>query len=88
MQIKTKLTFFEKKIGVKFTHAGVIGPKFGRKNIKAMKEINNEQLGWLEITYLSNKLRICRGDKGNLFVLRKINSPTLFKNFKEFIKIY
>ena len=25
----------EKKIGVKFTHAGVIGPKFGRKNIKA-----------------------------------------------------
>ena len=32
----------EKKIGVKFTHAGVIGPKFGRKNIKVMKEINNE----------------------------------------------
>jgi len=76
----------EKRIGVKFTHAGVIGPKFGRNNIKAMKDINNEQLGWLEITYLSNKLRICRGDKGTLFVLRKINSPTLFKNFKEFIK--
>ena len=53
----------EKKIGVKFTQAGVIGPKFGRKNIRAMKEINNEQLGSLEITYLSNKLRICRGDK-------------------------
>ena len=78
----------EKKIGVKFTHAGVIGPKFGRKNVKAMKEINDEQLGWLEITYLSNNLRICRGDKGTLFVLRKINSPTLFNNFKEFIKIY
>jgi len=78
----------EKKIGVKFTHASVIGPKFGRKNINAMKEINNEQLGWLEITYLSNKLRICRGDKGTLFVLRKINIPTLFKNFKEFIKIF
>jgi len=78
----------EKKIGVKFTHAGVIGPKFGRKNIKAMKEINNEQLGWLEITYLSNRLRICRGDKGTLFVLRKINSSTLFKKFKEFIKIF
>ena len=58
----------EKKIGVKFTHAGLIGPKFGKKNIKAMKEINNEQVGWLEITYLSNKLRICRGDKGTLFV--------------------
>ena len=78
----------EKRIGVKFTHAGVMGPKFGRKNIKAVKEIKNEQLGWLEITYLSNNLRICRGDKGTLFVLRKINSPTLFNNFKEFIKIY
>ncbi len=76
----------EKRIGVKFTHAGVIGPKFGRINIKAMKEIINEQLGWLEITYLSNNLRICRGDKGTLFVLRKINSPILFNNFKEFIK--
>ena len=78
----------ERKIGDKFTHAGVIGPKFGRKNIKAMKEINKEQLGWLEITYLSDRLRICRGDKGTLFVLRKINSPTLFKNFEEFIKIF
>tara|TARA_B100000989_G_scaffold239811_1_gene186688 strand:- start:96 stop:638 length:543 start_codon:yes stop_codon:yes gene_type:complete len=78
----------EKKIGVKFTHAGVIGPKFLGKKIKVINDINNEQVGWLEITYLSNRLRICRGDKGTLFVLIKINSPTLFKNFKEFIKIY
>tara|TARA_B100000886_G_scaffold223169_1_gene155259 strand:- start:163 stop:270 length:108 start_codon:yes stop_codon:yes gene_type:complete len=34
-----------KKIGIKFANAGVMGPKFVRKNIKAMKEINNEQLG-------------------------------------------
>ena len=87
--ILIRLNFInEKKIGVKFTHAGVIGPKFGRKNIKAMKEINNQQLGWLEITYLSNKLRICRGDKGTLFVLRKIKSSTLLTNFKQFIKIF
>jgi len=76
----------EKKIGVKFTQAGLIGPKFGIKNIKAMKKINKEQLGWLEITYLSDRIRICRGDKGTLFVLRKIKSPTLFNNFKQFIK--
>ena len=69
-----------------FTHAGVIGPKFGRKKIKALNEISNEQKGWLEITYLSNRLRICRGDKGTLFVLRKTNQPTLFKDFMEFIK--
>ena len=76
----------EKKIGVKFTHAGVIGPKFGRKNIKAMKEINNEQLGWLEITYLSNNLRICRGDKGTLFTLVRKNNEELFIKFEEFMK--
>ena len=78
----------KKKIGIKFTHAGIIGPKFGKNNIKAKKKINIEQLGWLEITYLSSKLRICRGDKGTLFVLRKINSPTLFKNFKQFINVF
>ena len=65
-----------------------MGPKFVRKNIKGIKEINNEQLGWLEITYLSNKIKICRGDKETLFVLRKINSPILFKNFKGFIIIF
>ena len=78
----------EKKIGVIFTHAGFIGPKFGRKNIKAMIELRNEQEGWLEITYLSNRLRICRGDKGTLFVLRKIDIPALSGNFKEFIKSF
>ena len=78
----------EKKIGIKFTHSGIVGPKFGKQNIKAINEIKNEQRGWLEITYLSNKLRICRGDKGTLFVLRKINSPILFDNFKKFIKIF
>ena len=39
-----------------------------------MKEINIEQLGWLHITYLSNKHRICRGNKGTLLVKKnKIN---------------
>ncbi len=48
--ILLSLYYINEKLGVKFTHAGVIGPKIGRKNIKAMREINNEQLGWLEIT--------------------------------------
>ena len=87
--ILIKLNYInEKRIGVIFTHAGVIGPKIGRKNIKAMNEISNDQKGWLEITYLSNRLRICRGDKGTLFVLKKINTSNLYKNFKEFIKSF
>ena len=75
----------EKKIGVSFTHAGIIGPNIGRKKIKALKKINKEQKGWLEITFLNKDLRICRGDKGTLFVLRKIKDEILFERYREFI---
>ena len=76
----------EKKIGVKFTHAGIIGPNIGIKKIKAFTKIKKEQNGWLEITFLNKDLRICRGDKGTLFVLRKINDEILYKRFQYFIK--
>ena len=75
----------EKKIGVSFTHAGIIGPYIGIRKINALTRIKKEQKGWLEITFLSNNLRICRGDKGTLFVLRKINNEILYKKFQEFI---
>ena len=76
----------EKKIGVRFTHAGVIGPKIGIKKIKALTKIKKEQTGWLEITFLNKDIRICRGYKGTLFVLRKIEDEILYKKFQEFIK--
>ena len=75
----------EKKIGVKFTHAGIIGPNIGIRKIKALTKIKKEQNGWLEITLLSESLRVCRGDKGTLFILRKINESILFERFQEFI---
>ena len=75
----------EKKIGVRFTRAGIIGPNFGSKKIKALTKINKEQKGWLEINFLNKDLRICKGDKGTLFVLRKINDEILFERFKEFM---
>ena len=75
----------EKKIGVRFTHAGIIGPNFGRKKIKALTKINKEQKGWLEINFINKDLRICKGDKGTLFVLRKINDEILFERFNQFM---
>ena len=74
------------RIGVKFTYAGVIGPKFGTRKIKALAKIKKEQKGWLDITYLSKNLRICRGDKGTLFTLVRRNNEKLFTNFEEFMK--
>ncbi len=76
----------EKKIGVNFTHAGIIGPNVGITKIKALTKIKREQKGWLEITFLDKDLRICRGDKGTLFILRKIKDETLYKRFQKFIE--
>jgi len=75
----------DSKIGVKFTHAGFIGPKIGFTKLKALTSIKREQKGWLEITYLSKNLRICRGDKGTLFTLIRRNNDKLFTKFEEFI---
>ena len=75
----------QKKIGVCFTHVGIIGPNIGNKKIKALTKIKREQRGWLEITFINKNLRICRGDKGTLFILRKINNEILFKRFQKFI---
>jgi len=74
------------RIGVKFTHAGFIGPKVGFTKLNALAEIKKEQNGWLDITYLSNNIRICRGDKGTLFLLKRRIDQKLFIRFEEFIK--
>tara|TARA_Y100000589_G_C27183581_1_gene641770 strand:- start:53 stop:604 length:552 start_codon:yes stop_codon:yes gene_type:complete len=76
----------EIRIGVRFIYAGLIGPKFGKRKIKAFAEIKKEQKGWLDITYLSKNLRICRGDKGTIFILNKINDETLFNKFQDFVR--
>ena len=41
------------RVGVKFTHAGFIGPKVGFTKLRALAKIKKEQKGWLDITYLS-----------------------------------
>ena len=74
------------RVEVQFTHTGLIGPQIGFNKVKALAEIKKEQKGWLDITYLSNDLRICRGDKGTLFVLKNRSDEKLFKRFQGFIE--
>ena len=74
------------RVGVKFTHAGFIGPSIGFTKLEALAQIKKEQKGWLDITYLSKNLRVCRGDKGTIFVLRRIYNKKLFEKFEKFIK--
>ncbi len=73
------------RVGVEFTHAGFIGPNVGFTKLKALAQIKKGQKGWLDITYISNDLRICRGDKGTLFVLRRRLDKTLFTRFEDFM---
>ena len=74
------------RVGVEFTHAGFIGPDVGFTKLNALAKIKKEQRGWLDITYLGNNLRICRGDKGTLFLLIRRIDDKLFTKFEEFIK--
>ena len=74
------------RVEVKFTHAGFIGPKVGLTKLNALAQIKKDQTGWLDITYLSNTLRICRGDKGTLFLLTKRIDEKLFSRFEEFME--
>ena len=73
------------RVGVKFTHAGFIGPSLGFAKIKALAPIKRDQKGWLDITFLSKNLRICRGDKGTLFTLVRRNNEKLFTKYEMFI---
>ncbi len=76
----------DKRIGVNFTHVGFLGPSIGSRKLKALAQIKKEQKGWLDITYLSKNLRICRGDKGTLFTLVRRNDEKLLTNFEKFMK--
>ena len=76
----------EIRVGVQFTHAGLIGPNIRFTKLKSLFQIKKEQKGWLDITYLSDNLRICRGDKGTLFTLVRRNNEKLFTKFEEFMK--
>ena len=73
------------RVGVKFTRAGFIGPSIGFTKLNALAQIKREQKGWLDITYLSQNLRICRGDKGTIFTLVRRNDKKLFTKFEKFI---
>ena len=76
------------RVGVKFTHAGLIGPNIGFTKLTALSQIKREQKGWLDITYLSEDLRICRGDKGTIFTLVRRNDEKLFTRFEKFINSF
>ncbi|MCP9811191.1 PAP/fibrillin family protein [Synechococcus lacustris] len=60
-----------KRVGVTFIRGGWIGPKFGLFKPKLLTNIKQEFPAWLDVTVLTNELRLSRGSNGTLFALIK-----------------
>ena len=59
------------RVQVRFCRGGLLGPQLAGWKAKLMTEIQQSFPAWLDITALSDELRICRGQNGTLFALRK-----------------
>ena len=60
------------RVGVRFRKGGWRGPTIpGGKRLELFKDINQSFPAWLDITALTNDLRICRGNAGTTFALLK-----------------
>ena len=60
-----------KRVGVTFIRGGWIGPKCGLFKPKLLTNIKQEFPAWLDVTVLTNELRLSRGSNGTLFALIK-----------------
>jgi hypothetical protein len=70
-------------VGVRFRRGGVIGPRVGSLQARLLTAVNQAFPAWLDITVLTETLRICRGSNGTLFVLVRradLNTETLLGN--------
>ncbi|MEN9877070.1 MAG: hypothetical protein RLZZ158_109 [Cyanobacteriota bacterium] len=59
------------RVGVRFVKGGWLGPRLGPIQAQLMPAVNQSFPAWLDITFLSEHLRICRGNNGTLFALLK-----------------
>ena len=59
------------RVQVCFRRGGLLGPQLGSWRAKLLTGIQQSFPAWLDITALSDELRICRGQNGTLFALCK-----------------
>ena len=60
------------RVGVRFRKGGWRGPALpGGRRLELFKTVNQSFPAWLDITALTNELRICRGNAGTTFALLK-----------------
>ena len=73
------------RVGVRFQRGGLIGPRLGAIQGRLLTAVNQSFPAWLDITALDEHVRICRGNNGTLFVLRRrddLNGDALIPNVR------
>ena len=67
----------EKRVEVKFRKGGWLGPSLpGIGQLKLLRQVEQSFPAWLDITFLDEQLRICRGNAGTTFALLRHESIT------------
>jgi hypothetical protein len=59
------------RVSVSFERGGWIGPGLGPMQLRLLRQVSQSYPAWLDITVLDQELRVCRGQTGTLFVLRR-----------------
>ena len=79
MSVKADLEVInEKRVEVKFRKGGWLGPSLpGIGQLKLLREVEQSFPAWLDITYLDQQLRICRGNAGTTFAQLHNQSITM-----------
>ena len=68
----------EKRVEVKFRKGGWLGPSLpGIGQLKLLREVEQSFPAWLDITYLDQQLRICRGNAVTTFARLRNQSITM-----------
>ena len=57
------------RVNVRFERGGWIGPRLGPYRLELLAAVGQSFPAWLDITYLDQELRLCRGNAGTAFAL-------------------
>ncbi len=75
------------RVGVRFRKGGWRGPALpGGRRLELFKTVKQSFPAWLDITTLTEELRICRGNAGTTFALLKRHDMEVSDFFPDFPK--
>jgi hypothetical protein len=59
------------RVQVTFRRGGWLGPELASRRLRLFREVRQGFPAWLDITVLDEQLRVCRGNAGTVFALRR-----------------